>query len=168
MPPDAKPMTELDRLERVPTLALRVVRRLVPGAPELVENVEDLARGRSVDLERPEDVHEGGLRLDRKSGMLCNQGRQTLAKLAGLDERRVRIIDEVSLRKAAECRKTGVERLEVIEIAGSIHLQNAPKLRAGTAIRPDAIAQPSRATTSWMPDSLGTRDFCQLRLRSGV
>jgi hypothetical protein len=111
---------------RVATLALRVVRRLVPGASELVENVEDLARGRSVDLERPEDIHEGGLRRDRKTGMVCNQGSQTLAELTGLDERSVRIIDEESLREAAKRRKTGVERLEVVEIAGSIHLQIAP------------------------------------------
>jgi len=166
--PDAKPMTELDRLKRIAALTLRVVRRLVPRSSELVENVEDLARGRSVDLERPEDIHEGGLPFDRKTGMLRNQGRQTLADLTCLYEGRVRIVDKVSLREAAKCRKTGVERIEVIEIAGSIHLQNVPKLRVRTAIRPDAIAQPSRATTSWMRVSLGIRDFCQLRPRWGA
>lgn len=58
---------------------------------------------------------------------LGDKNSQPLGELSCLDKRGIRIVDEVALCEPPESGQAGVEVLEMIEVAGSVHRHNTPE-----------------------------------------
>jgi hypothetical protein len=103
--PDRQLPGDLERRQGIPVIAVSIVGRAVADNPNLVKQVEDLGRNRTLKLEPTQQVGLQRVRGREKTAPRGHLAGQLLAELAELDQTRRGIIGEIAFRQSAEAIK---------------------------------------------------------------
>lgn len=110
-------MADLDRLEGFAPLAVVPMHRRVAGLPHAVQEIHDFPRRDTLGLHATEHLHEVEPLLQPHARPLRDDERESLRELPRLDQRGVRVVEEIRLGEPAQRGEGSVQLREVVEIA---------------------------------------------------